>query len=177
MTGHRIRGRVWRFGDNIDTDQIIPAKYCNTFDPEALGPHVMEGADPDFARRVAPGDIIVAGRNFGTGSSREAAPIAIKAAGVSAVIARSFARLFFRNAINIGLAVFVSPSASESIAAGEELEIDIASGTIYSKSTGLVFRYRHFGGIIQEIMDAGGMVEYVKERLQTEHRKPKEMPK
>jgi 3-isopropylmalate/(R)-2-methylmalate dehydratase small subunit len=174
VTGHKIRGRVWKFGDNIDTDQIIPAKYCNTFQPDALAPYVMEGADADFAKRVAPGDIIVAGHNFGCGSSREAAPIAIAACGVGAVIAHSFARLFFRNAVNIGLQVLLSPSGSESIKAGDELEIDLNSGIIYSKSSGLVYQYKQYSGIVQEIMEHGGMVEYVKQRLGSEHKRPKD---
>jgi 3-isopropylmalate/(R)-2-methylmalate dehydratase small subunit len=174
VTGHKIRGRVWKFGDNIDTDQIIPAKYCNTFQPDALSPHVMEGADPDFSKRVAPGDIIVAGHNFGCGSSREAAPIAIAACGVGAIIAHSFARLFFRNAVNIGLQVLLSPSASESVKAGDELEIDLAGGVIYSRSSGLVYQYKQYTGIVQEIMEHGGMVEYVKQRLGSEHKRPKE---
>ena len=174
MTTIKVRGRVWKFGDNIDTDQIIPAKYCNTFQPESLASHVMEGANPDFARRVAPGDIIVAGRNFGCGSSREAAPIAIQSSGVGAVVAHSIARLFFRNAVNIGLYVLVSPSASEGLREGEEIEIDISNGTIYSKSSRLVYRCRQYGGVIHEIIEAGGMVEYVKNRLESEHHKPKE---
>ena len=177
MTSHKIRGRVWKFGDNVDTDQIIPAKYCNSFQPELLAPHVMEGADQDFARRIAPGDIIVAGHNFGCGSSREAAPIAIAAAGIGAVIAHSFARLFFRNAVNIGLRVLVSPSASEGTKSGDELEIDVAGGIIHSRSTGLVYQFKHYSGIVQEIMGAGGMVGYVKARLDAEHRKPRECAK
>lgn len=177
MTSSKIRGRAWKFGDNIDTDQIIPAKYCNTFDAEALALHVMEGADPEFARKVAPGDILVAGRNFGCGSSREAAPLAIKASHIEVVIAHSFARLFFRNAVNVGLPVLVSPAAAERIEQGEELEIDVMGGIIYSRTANLGYRARQFTGIVQEIIDSGGMVAYIREHLQADQRKSRETPK
>ena len=170
MTSQKLTGRVWKFDDNIDTDQIIPAKYCNTFAQEELALHVMEGANAEFARRVAPGDILVAGRNFGCGSSREAAPLAIRGAGITAVIASSFARLFFRNAVNLGLPVLVSPSASQGIQPGEKIDIDVGGGVIYSRESGLVYRCKHFGGVVQEIVEAGGMVEYVKELLEAERR-------
>jgi 3-isopropylmalate/(R)-2-methylmalate dehydratase small subunit len=134
----------------------------------------MEGADPEFARKLAPGDILVVGRNFGCGSSREAAPVAIKAAGIEVVIAHSFARLFFRNAVNVGLPVLVSPSASQGIEQGEELEIDLTGGIIYSRTANLGYQARQFGGIVQEIIDSGGMVGYVRERLHADHRKPRE---
>jgi 3-isopropylmalate/(R)-2-methylmalate dehydratase small subunit len=170
MPAHpKITGRVWKFGDNVNTDQIIPSKYCNTFDPESLGPHAMEGADPEFARRAAPGDFILGGHNFGCGSSREAAPIAIKALGITGVVAHSFARLFFRNAVNVGLHVFVSPSASQGIEQGDEIEIDASAGIISSRTTGRVYSCKRFGGIVQEIIDAGGMAGYVRERLGLEH--------
>jgi len=161
----KLRGLAWRFGDNIDTDQIIPARYCNTLDPGVLADHAMEGADPDFSRRVAPGDIVVAGRNFGCGSSREAAPIALKAAGIGAVVADSFARLFYRNAVNIGLFILVCPAASGFIETGEELAIDPQAGIVHSLTTGRAFRGESFPSYIREIVDAGGMVEYVKKRL------------
>ena len=161
----KLRGLAWRFGDNIDTDQIIPARYCNTLDPGRLADHAMEGADPEFAHRVAPGDIIVAGTNFGCGSSREAAPIALKAAGVGAVVADSFARLFYRNAVNIGLCVMVCQAASRSIDSGEELVIDSSAGIIHSMSTGRAYRCEESSPFIREIVDAGGMVNYVKHRL------------
>lgn len=169
ISSHKVKGKAWKFGDNIDTDQIIPAKYCNTFDPEMLSPHVMEGADVEFARKVAPGDFIVAGRNFGCGSSREAAPIAIKGAGIQAVIAESFARLFYRNSVNIGLPVLISPLASKDIKQGDEIEIDISVGTIRVLSTGNVYSSRFLGGIIKEIIEVGGMVEYIKQKLGIEH--------
>jgi len=174
MTGTKLRGKVWKFGDNVNTDEIIPSRYCNTFDPEVLKAHVMEGVDPDFAKRVAPGDIIVAGHNFGTGSSREAAVVAIKAAGIGAVIASSFARLFFRNAINVGLPVLISPSASEDLKSGEEIDIDFVTHTIHSRDTGKTYRAREYNGTIQEIIEAGGMLEYVKERVEANQRKARE---
>ena len=165
MKAMKIQGRVWKFGDNVDTDQIIPSKYCNTYQPEELGPHAMEGVRKDFARLVAPGDIIVAGRNFGCGSSREAAPIALKASGVSAVVARSFAQIFYRNSVNIGLPVYVSPAASEGLTQGEDVDIEPACGIIHSRSSGRVFRCDAPGGLMKEITSAGALVEYVKHRI------------
>ncbi|MFH1676021.1 MAG: 3-isopropylmalate dehydratase small subunit [bacterium] len=165
MTRGKIKGLAWVFGDNIDTDQIIPSQYCNTFDPEVLASHAMEGANADFTKSIAPGDIIVAGRNFGCGSSREAAPLALKTAGVGAIVAHSFARLFFRNAINIGLYILVSPPASEDISQGDELEIDIVNGFIRSMMNGRTYRAHTFPHYLKEIIDQGGMVNYVKHRL------------
>jgi 3-isopropylmalate/(R)-2-methylmalate dehydratase small subunit len=162
----KLRGFVWKFGNNVDTDQIMPSRYCNTFLPDALGPHAMEGAAPDFAKQVAPGDIIVAGRNFGCGSSREAAPIAIKAAGISAVVAHSFARIFYRNAVNIGLLVLVSPAASESLVQGEDVEIEPGAGILHSLSSGRVYRCDAPSGLMKEVLHAGGLVGYVKHRLE-----------
>lgn len=161
----KLRGLVWRFGDNVDTDQIIPARYCNTFDPELLACHAMEGTGADFPERVAPGDIIVAGRNFGCGSSRESAPLALKAAGVVAIIAHSFSRLFLRNAVNIGLYVMVCTAASETIEPGEEIVIDKQAGVVHSVTTGRAYKCEPFPEFIQEIVDSGGMVPYVKHRL------------
>ena len=123
-----IRGKVWRFGNDVDTDAIIPARYLNTSDPKELAKHVMEDADKDFAGNVSAGDLMVAGKNFGCGSSREHAPIAIKAAGIQAVVAKSFARIFYRNAFNIGLPIFESAEASEKVREGDEIEIDADSG-------------------------------------------------
>ena len=168
MTHGKIKGLAWVFGDNIDTDQIIPSQYCNTFDPEVLAVHAMEGADADFAKSIAPGDIIVAGRNFGCGSSREAAPLALKAAGVGAVIAHSYSRLFYRNAINIGLYILVSPPASEDISKGDELEIDTVNGFIRSIMNGRTYKAQPFPHYLKEIIDHGGMVNYVKHRLAEE---------
>jgi len=161
----KLRGIAWKFGDNIDTDQIIPARYCNTFDPDKLADHAMEGASPDFALRVAQGDIIVAGRNFGCGSSREAAPVALKAAGVGAVIAHSFGRLFYRNAVNVGLYILICSAASERIDSGEELSIDLSACTVHSITTGRAFRCEPFPGFIRDIVDVGGMVNYARKKL------------
>ncbi|NPV79766.1 MAG: 3-isopropylmalate dehydratase small subunit [Firmicutes bacterium] len=160
-----ITGRVWKFGNNIDTDLIIPARYLNTSDPAELAGHCMEDADPGFSGKVKPGDIIVAGSNFGCGSSREHAPIAIKACGVSCVIAASFARIFFRNAINIGLPVFESQEASEKIREGDLVEVDEAAGIIRNETTGETYRFVGFPPFMEEIIRAGGLVPYTAHRL------------
>ncbi|MGE5582107.1 MAG: 3-isopropylmalate dehydratase small subunit [Bacillota bacterium] len=161
-----LQGKVWRFGNDIDTDLIIPARYLNTIDPKELAAHCMEDADPAFAGKVSAGDIIVAGKNFGSGSSREHAPIAIKASGVSCVIAASFARIFYRNAINIGLPILESPAASQAIKEGDLVELDLASGRIADLSTGEVFQASQFPPFMQELMEAGGLIEYVKQKAQ-----------
>src|SRR5690554_5101274 len=139
-----MQGKVWKFGNDIDTDAIIPARYLNTSDPQALAQHVMEDADPTFPQKVVPGSIIVALKNFGCGSSREHAPLAIKAAGISCVIAHSFARIFYRNAINIGLPILESPEAAEKIAAGDEVRVDLNSGTIYNLTSGETYQAAPF---------------------------------
>lgn len=161
----RFQGRVWKFGDNIDTDVIIPARYLNTIDPQELAAHCMEGVDPSFARAVQPGDIIVAGTNFGCGSSREHAPLAIKAAGVACVVARSFARIFYRNAFNIGLPILECPEAVEAIASGHEVLVDAAAGLITNLSTGATFRAQPVPPFMLEIIAAGGLINYVKGRV------------
>lgn len=161
----RIKGRVWKFGNDVDTDLIIPARYLNTTDPAELAAHCMEDADPTFAKKVSPGDIIVAGKNFGCGSSREHAPLAIKAAGVACVIAASFARIFYRNAINIGLPILESPEASASLRDGDVVEIDLSTGTIENQTKGEVYRAAPFPPFMQEIMRAGGLINYVRERM------------
>ena len=160
-----FRGRAHTFGDHIDTDQIIPARYLTTTDPIELGMHCMETPDPDFAKRVKPGDVIVAGVNFGCGSSREHAPIGIKGCEVSAVIAKSFARIFFRNAINLGLPVLECPEAVDAIAAGDELEVDLSTGTIRDLTTEQVFVAKPYEPFMMEIINAGGLVEYTKRKL------------
>ncbi len=161
-----IRGKVWKFGDNVDTDQIIPARYLNTSDPYELARHVMEDSEhPDFAQKHQEGDIIVAGRNFGSGSSREHAPIAIKFSGVPVVIAKSFARIFFRNAINIGLPIVEAPQAVEEINHGDEVEVDLEKGIIKNLSTGKEYTATRFPEELQAILRAGGLMEYAKERL------------
>lgn len=160
-----IKGRVWRFGDNIDTDAIIPARYLNTSDPKELAAHVMEDADKDFPKKVKEGDIIVAGKNFGCGSSREHAPIAIKAAGIKAVVAESFARIFYRNAFNIGLPIFESPEASKKIKEGDTIEIDAGSGLIKNLTANEQLRAEPIPEFMQELITAGGLVEWAKRRL------------
>ena len=156
-----LRGHVHRYGDHIDTDIIIAARYLNTTDPVELAEYCMEDAGDNFVARVQPGDFIVAGENFGCGSSREHAPIAIKAAGVSAVVAKSFARIFYRNAINVGLPILESAQAAEDAQAGDELEIDIATGTIRNLTQGKSYQTEPFPDFLRDIIDAGGLVNYV----------------
>jgi 3-isopropylmalate/(R)-2-methylmalate dehydratase small subunit len=162
----KLRGRAHKYGANVDTDVIIPARYLNTPDPDAWVPHCMEDIDADFATRVKPGDIIVATTNFGCGSSREQAPRAIKASGVSCVIASSFARIFFRNAINIGLPVLECDEAARSTDSGDELEVDLASGKIVNLTKGMTFRAKPYPEFMLRITQKGGLVNYSRERLQ-----------
>jgi 3-isopropylmalate dehydratase small subunit len=160
-----IRGKVWKYGDNIDTDVIIPGRYCHIVDPAELGKHALADLDPGFVTTMTPGDIIVAGTNFGCGSSREMAPIAIKAAGVSAVVAASFARIFFRNAINIGLPIFQSVDAAQAIESGDELTIEPESGVIHNLTRGEQYQAAAFPDFIQDIVRLGGLKPYVEKRL------------
>lgn len=161
----RLTGRVWKFGPHIDTDTIIPARYLAETDTKKLAEHVMETVDPDFAKKVREGDIIVAGPLFGMGSSREHAPIAIKGAGISAVIAPSFARIFQRNAINVGLPVLESASVYEETREGDELEIDLATGSIVNKTTGKTYQASTYPEFMLGIIQAGGLVPYTKQKL------------
>lgn len=161
----KISGRIWKFGDNIDTDAIIPARYLNTWDPKALAAHCMEDADPEFMKKIKPGDIIVGGENFGCGSSREHAPIAIKAAGIACVIADTFARIFYRNALNIGLPIIECPGASQGIDSGDEVEVDLAAGKICNLTKGTEFKFVPLVGMAQTLVDAGGLKELVRKRL------------
>ena len=161
-----IKGRTWKFGADVDTDAIIPARYLNTSEPAELAKHCMEDADPDFPNKVKPGDIIVADKNFGCGSSREHAPIAIKAAGVSCVIAKSYARIFYRNAFNIGLPIFESPEAVDGINEGDEITIDVARGVITNLNTGKEYASTAFPPFMQELIASGGLINYVKRRVQ-----------
>lgn len=156
-------GTVIKYGDNVDTDVIIPARYLNTIDKKELASHCMEDIDASFVKRVKPGDIMVAGYNFGCGSSREHAPIAIKESGISLVIARSFARIFYRNSINIGLAIVECPEAVDGIRDGDKVEADLDNGVIYNRTTGASFKTQPFPEFIQRIISAGGLVEAVKE--------------
>lgn len=157
-----IRGKIWKFGHDIDTDAIIPARYLNTSDPAELARHCMEDADPAFAGRMKPGDIILAGKNFGCGSSREHAPIAIKGAGIALVIAVSFARIFYRNAFNIGLPILESTRAAAEIHEGDEVEVDIETGEIFDHSTQTKYQAKAIPPFMQELLAAGGLVPYVR---------------
>ncbi|WP_457595567.1 3-isopropylmalate dehydratase small subunit [Hydrogenimonas sp.] len=159
-----ITGKVWKFGDNIDTDLIIAARYLNTSDPHELAKHVMEDADPDFVKKMQPGDIIVAGENFGCGSSREHAPIALKAAGVSAVVAKSFARIFYRNAFNMGLPIFELPE-SDRIEAGDLITIDMDKGTVADLDRGHSYRFQPIPPFMQELLACGGLINYAKAEM------------
>lgn len=161
----KIVGRAWKFGADVDTDAIIPARYLNTTDPGELAKHCMEDADPEFARNVQRGDIIVAGKNFGCGSSREHAPVAIRAAGVSCVIAPSFARIFYRNSFNIGLPILESGEAAEDVTDGDELSVDVNSGVITNLTTGRVYKSMPIPEFMQKIISSGGLVNYVAERV------------
>ena len=156
-------GKVFKFGDNVDTDVIIPARYLNSSDPKELAQHCMEDIDKDFVKKVSAGDIIVATKNFGCGSSREHAPIAIKAAGVSCVIAETFARIFYRNAINIGLPIIECKEAAAAIQGGDEVEVDFDSGIITDMTTGKTYQGQSFPPFMQSLIDAGGLVNYVNE--------------
>lgn len=157
----QAKGHVFKFGDNVDTDVIIPARYLNSSDPAELAKHCMEDIDRTFIDRVQPGDIIVAEKNFGCGSSREHAPIAIKAAGVSCVIAETFARIFYRNSINIGLPIIECPEAAKGIEAGDEVEIDFDSGMIYNRTKGAQFQGQAFPPFMQKIIAAEGLINYI----------------
>lgn len=158
-----LEGKVWRYGDNIDTDVIIPARYLNTFDPKELAKHCMVDIDKDFAQKVKAGDIMVGGKNFGCGSSREHAPVAIKACGVPVIIAASFARIFYRNGINVGLPLMEIGDNVERIHAGDKLSVDLSSGKIRDITTGETFQATPLPGFIQDIAKAGGLIQYIKE--------------
>ena len=159
----QIEGKVWRYGDNIDTDVIIPARYLNTFDPAELAKHCMVDIDETFAANVKAGDIMVGGKNFGCGSSREHAPVAIKASGVPVVIAASFARIFYRNGINIGLPLLEIGDAVEKISANDILKVDTSTGEIENLTTGDKFKSQPLPGFVQDISKAGGLINYIKE--------------
>ena len=158
----KFSGRAIKYGDNVDTDVIIPARYLNTIDKKELASHCMEDIDPEFTKKVRVGDIMIAGSNFGCGSSREHAPIAIKESGISLVIAKSFARIFYRNSINIGLAILECPEASEGISASDEVEADLDVGVIYNKTTGESFKVKPFPEFIQKIISNGGLIESIR---------------
>jgi len=161
-----LKGNVWKFADHIDTDVIIPARYLNSSDSDELASHCMEDCDKDFTKKIKPGDIIVAGDNFGCGSSREHAPIAIKAAGISCVIAKSFARIFFRNAINIGLPIFETAEVFEQSQQGDVLEVNTDQGKIRNLTRQKEFQITPLPDFMQNIISAGGLVEYIKEEVE-----------
>lgn len=163
----QFRGKVWKFGDDIDTDVIIPARYLLTSDAKELAEHVMEDIDPEFPGKVQEGDIIVAGKNFGCGSSREHAPIAIKGAGVSVVVAGSYARIFYRNAINIGMPLVECPEAVEDAENGDILEIDTSEGMVLNVRTGKEYSANPHAPYVQEIVNAGGLMEAVSARVKS----------
>jgi len=160
-----MQGQAWKFGKNINTDLIIPARYLSSSDLTELAKHCMEDADPQFVSKIKKGDIIVADENFGCGSSREHAPSCIKAAGISCVIAKSFARIFYRNAINVGLPILESPEAVDNTDAGDLLEVDLATGKIYNKSKEMIFTAQPFPPFIRAIIDAGGLTKYIQKRV------------
>jgi 3-isopropylmalate/(R)-2-methylmalate dehydratase small subunit len=162
------RGKVWKYGDNVDTDVIIPARYLSMSTAQELAGHCMEDLDPEFAGQVQVGDIIVAGENFGCGSSREHAPLAIKGAGVSCVVARSFARIFYRNAINVGLPILESPPAVDGAQPGHDLEIDLEEGVIRNLTTGQAFQAEAYPPFMMQIIEAGGLVPYTRRELAKE---------
>jgi 3-isopropylmalate/(R)-2-methylmalate dehydratase small subunit len=160
-----IQGRVWKYGDNIDTDAIIPARYLNTTSEQEMASHCMEDWDPSFVKGVQPGDIVVAGKNFGCGSSREHAPLALKASGVACVIAETFARIFYRNSLNIGLPILESPEAAQAIEAGDMVQIDLSAGTIVNTRTGKTYTATPYPEFMLALIEAGGLVEYTRRRL------------
>ena len=159
-----LKGKAWKYGDDVDTDVIIPARYLNTSDPAELARHCMEDIDREYAAKVSPGDFLVAGKNFGCGSSREHAPIAIKASGASAVIARSFARIFYRNAFNMGLPIFEAPQAVDEIDAGDLLTVDMREGTLRNETKGKRYRIPPVPAFMQELVAAGGLLNYMASR-------------
>ncbi|MCK9472469.1 3-isopropylmalate dehydratase small subunit [Sulfurimonas sp.] len=164
MQKANINGKVWRFGKDIDTDLIIAARYLSTSVPEELAKHVMEDADPEFVNKMSRGDVIVADENFGCGSSREHAPIALKAAGVAAVIAPTFARIFYRNSFNMGLPIFELKESAE-IAEGDEISIDMNNGTIINKTSGKTYSFTPIPAFMQELIDAGGLMNFAQNEI------------
>ncbi len=160
----QLKGKAWKYGDDVDTDVIIPARYLNTSDPTELARHCMEDIDAAFASKVSPGDFIVAGKNFGCGSSREHAPIAIKASGASAVIARSFARIFYRNAFNMGLPIFESSEAVDGIDAGDRVSVDMEGGVLRNETKGTEYRFAPVPPFMQDLLAAGGLLNYIAKR-------------
>ncbi|MFO8007658.1 MAG: 3-isopropylmalate dehydratase small subunit [Candidatus Brocadiia bacterium] len=160
-----MKGKCWKFGDDVNTDEIIPARYLNVTDEQELAAHCMEGLEPEFTGKAQPGDIIVGGKNFGCGSSREHAPLAIRAFGVPCVVAASFARIFFRNAINIGLPIVECPAAAEEAQTGDQLEVDLEAGRVTNHTRGKTYDFAPFTEDLQAIIQSGGLIPYTKSRL------------
>ncbi|MEW6231924.1 MAG: 3-isopropylmalate dehydratase small subunit [Chloroflexota bacterium] len=156
----KLTGKAWKYGDNVNTDAIIPGRYLSTTDPKELAKHCLEDLDPTFASQVQTGDIIIAGKNFGCGSSREHAPLCLRAAGVSCVIAETFARIFLRNAINLGLPVLECPEAARAIQAGHRIEVELSTGQITDRDTGQIFQAKPYPEFMLKIIDAGGLVPH-----------------
>lgn len=161
----KLEGRIWKFGADVDTDAIIPARYLNQSDPKELAKHAMEDERPEFAREVRPGDILLADKNFGCGSSREHAPLALKAAGISCIIAKSFARIFFRNSFNLGLPLLESPEAAEAIQDGDRVRVDLATGEIEDLTLGRTFRATPIPPFMQELLRDGGLIPHLRKKL------------
>jgi 3-isopropylmalate/(R)-2-methylmalate dehydratase small subunit len=164
-----LRGRVWKYGDNIDTDAIVPARYLNTSSEQELASHCMEDWDSSFVKGVRSGDIIVAGKNYGCGSSREHAPVALKASGIACVVAETFARIFYRNSLNIGLPILECPEAARATEAGHILEIDLSTGRIFNVNTGATYQATPYPDFMLALIEAGGLVEYTRRKLQAAH--------
>ncbi len=161
-----LQGCVWKYGDNVDTDAIIPARYLNVSTPAELARHCMEDIDPSFTAKLEQGDVIVAGENFGCGSSREHAPLAIKQSGISCVVAKTFARIFYRNAINIGLPILECPAAVDSVKQGHRLKIDLQMGQVHNVTTGLLYQAKPYPPFIVAIINTGGLVPYTRKRIE-----------
>ena len=161
------KGKVWKFEDDVNTDLIIPGKYLELVDPEEMAEHAMEGIDPDFPKKIQRGDIVVGGSNFGCGSSREHAPLALKYAGIGAVIAESFARIYYRNSINIGLPALECPGITEAVEEGDTVEVDVAGGTVKITRTGVELSFTPLPDFMVEVLNDGGLVPYLKKNMET----------
>jgi 3-isopropylmalate/(R)-2-methylmalate dehydratase small subunit len=165
MTGMKVSGKAWKFGDDVNTDLIVPGKYLELVDPHEMAKHAMEGIDPDFPGKVSEGDVVVGGSNFGCGSSREHAAIALKYVGVGAVVAESFARIFYRNAINLGLPALECPGISEAVSEGDSMEIDLTGGKVVNATTGKELEFVPLPGFMVEVLEEGGLVTYIRNHL------------
>ncbi len=166
MSGIKIVGKIWKYGDDVNTDLIVPGKYLELVDPEEMALHAMEGIDPEFPQKITKGDIVVGGANFGCGSSREHAPLALKYAGVGAVIAESFARIFYRNAINVGLPALECPGIIDAVEEGDQLEVDITRGKVRNLSKNVELKFVPLPGFMVEVLGEGGLVTYIKNHLE-----------